>query len=54
MSDALLLAAFGYDVMRIDATRAAFRRRFLADETSTPLTDNERALLQCLIMRKRE
>ena len=54
VSDALLLAAFGYDVMRIDATRAAFRRRFLADETSTPLTDNERALLQCLIMRKRE
>lgn len=52
VSEALLLAAFGYDVTHIDATRAAFRRRFLAVEHETPLTEPERALLQCLIERK--
>lgn len=52
--DALLLAALGYDVTRLDATRAAFRRHFLASESTAALTDNERALLQCLIARKRE
>ena len=52
--DALLLAALGYDVTRLDATRGAFRRHFLADESTAPLNDNERALLQCLILRKRE
>ncbi len=52
--DALLLAALGYDVTRMDATRAAFRRHYLANESTAPLTDNERALLQCLIARKRD
>lgn len=52
--DALLLAALGYDVSRLDAARGAFRRRFLADDSTVSLTDNERALLQCLIARKRE
>ena len=52
--DALLLAALGYDVSRLDAARGAFRRRFLADDSTVSLTDNERALLQCLIARKRD
>ncbi len=52
--EALLLAALGYDVTRLEATRSAFRRHFLASESASPLTDNERALLQCLIARKRE
>lgn len=52
--DALLLAALGYDITRLDATRGAFRRHFLANESTVALTDNERALLQCLIARKRE
>jgi len=52
VSDALLLTAFGYEVTRIEATRAAFRRRFLALEDDYPLTESERALLQCLIERK--
>ena len=52
--DALLLAALGYDVTRLNATRAAFRRHFLAVEDPSELTDNERALLYCLIQRKLE
>ena len=52
--DALLLAALGYDVTRLDPARAAFRRRFLAQESASALNDSERALLQCLIARKRE
>ena len=54
VSDALLLAALGYDVTNMRATTAAFRRRFLAAENQDPLTSDERALLQCLIDRKRE
>ena len=52
--DALLLAALGYDVTRLDPARAAFRRRFLAEESASALNGSERALLQCLIARKRE
>ena len=54
LDDALLLAALGYDVTRLDATRAAFRRHYLAEESGVPLTESDRALLQCLITRKRE
>lgn len=53
-SEALLLAALGYDVTNLKATNAAFRRRFLAVDNEEPLNLNERALLQCLIDRKRE
>lgn len=53
-SDAILLAALGYDVTNLRATAAAFRRRFLASESGEPLNPDERALLQCLIDRKRE
>jgi len=54
VSDALLLAALGYDVTNLKATTAAFKRRFLAVDDETPLTDNDRALAQCLIERRRE
>jgi N-acetylmuramoyl-L-alanine amidase len=54
VSDALLLTAFGYEVTNLRATAAAFRRRYLGTETEEPLTSNERAMLQCLIDRKRE
>ncbi len=53
VSDALLLAAFGYDVTNIRATAAAFRRRFLGSENQEALSVAERGLLQCLIERKR-
>lgn len=53
-SDAVLLAALGYDVTRLDATRAAFRRRFLAQENADALTATESALLHCLVQRKFE
>ncbi len=53
VSDALLLAAFGYDITNARATTAAFRRRFLGVETEVALSVTERGLLQCLIERKR-
>ena len=48
------LAALGYDVTRLDAARAAFRRHFLAEESGGALSERDRALLTCLVMRKRE
>jgi N-acetylmuramoyl-L-alanine amidase len=53
VSDALLLSALGYDVTNMRATVAAFKRRFLGIDTEEPLTPTDRALLQCLIDRKR-
>lgn len=52
-SDALLLAALGYDVSNVNATTAAFKRRFRGIDDETPLSAEDRALLQCLIERKR-
>ena len=52
-SDALLLAALGYDVTNLKATQAAFKRRYRSVDDETPLTSDDRALLQCLIERKR-
>ena len=52
-SDALLLAALGYDVSNLKATSAAFKRRFRGVDDETPLTADDRALLQCLVGRKR-
>lgn len=51
-NDGVLLAALGYDINRIEATLAAFRRRYLAEESGRPLTDQERGLVHCLIQRK--
>jgi N-acetylmuramoyl-L-alanine amidase len=53
VSDALLLSALGYDVTNMRATVAAFKRRFLGIDTEEPLAPTDRALLQCLIDRKR-
>ncbi len=53
VSDALLLSALGYDVTNMRATVAAFKRRFSGIDTEEPMTPNDRALLQCLIERKR-
>jgi N-acetylmuramoyl-L-alanine amidase len=52
-SDALLLAALGYDISNLNATQAAFKRRYRGVDDETPLTEEDRALLQCLIERKR-
>jgi N-acetylmuramoyl-L-alanine amidase len=52
--DAVLLIAFGYDVSNLEAAVGAFRRRFLAQDSASPLTEYDRALLYCLIMRKTE
>ena len=53
-SDALLLTAFGYDVTNLRAAQAAFKRRYRGVDDETPLTTDDRALLQCLIERRRE
>ena len=53
-TDAFLLAAFGYDVSNFTATAAAFKRRFRGMDGDSTLTDDDRALLQCLIQRKME
>jgi N-acetylmuramoyl-L-alanine amidase len=52
--DALLLAALGYDVTRLPAAIAAFKRRWAPDDSSPELSDEQRALLLCLIGRQQE
>jgi N-acetylmuramoyl-L-alanine amidase len=51
-SDALLLAALGYDVSNLEAAAGAFRRHFLGEESVGALSERERALLHCLVLRK--
>ena len=51
-SDALLLAAFGYDVSNLEAAVGAFRRHFLGEESANALSETDRTLLHCLVMRK--
>ena len=53
-SDAFLLAAFGYDIANLNAALAAFKRRFVGIDSTSALTEPERALLTCLIQRKME
>jgi N-acetylmuramoyl-L-alanine amidase len=53
-SDALLLAAFGYDVSNLNAAAAAFKRRFLGVDSDSALSESDRAQLYCLIQRKME
>ena len=50
--DAVELQALGYDIADVGAAVVAFRRHFLADESSRELNDRERALLRCLRLRK--
>jgi N-acetylmuramoyl-L-alanine amidase len=52
--DALLLAAFGYDVSDPAAAISAFKTHFVADGDADTLTDEDRALLNCLIGKKQE
>jgi N-acetylmuramoyl-L-alanine amidase len=47
--DALLLAALGYDVSRLPAAIAAFKRRWAPQDATPDLDEGQRALLRCLI-----
>lgn len=49
---ALLLHAFGYNVTRPDAAAAAFKRRFVPDDASPVITEKDRSILYCLVMKK--
>jgi len=52
--DALLLAALGYDVTRLPAAVAAFKRRWAPDDMTPELDGGQRSLLQCLIRKQQE
>lgn len=52
--DALLLAAFGYDVSDPAAAISAFKTHFAPDDDAEMLTEDDRALLNCLIGKKQE
>lgn len=54
LDSAILLAALGYDVSNLEAAIAAFRRHFLADDASREMTEEDRARLQCLVLKKLE
>lgn len=47
--DATLLAALGYDVTRLPAAVAAFKRRWAPDDATPEVSAGQRAMLQCLI-----
>ena len=49
VDDAALLAALGYDVTRLPAAVAAFKRHWTPEDATPALSDGQRALLQCLI-----
>ena len=50
---ATLLAAFGYEVADERAAIGAFKLHFVPDGDLQTLTDGDRALLACLIDKKR-
>lgn len=52
--DALLLAAFGYDISDLAAAIGAFKTHFVPDGDAGTLTNEDRALLQCLIGKKQD
>ncbi len=47
--DAALLAALGYDVTRLPAAIAAFKRHWAQEDESVTLSAEQQALVQCLI-----
>jgi len=51
--DAVLLAAFGYDVKDLPAAISAFKLHFAPDGDATLLTAADRGMLYCLIGRRR-
>lgn len=50
--DALLLAALGYEVTRLPAAIAAFKRRWAPDDPGPELSAEQRGLLLCLVGRQ--
>lgn len=53
LDSATLLAAFGYDVANLDAAIAAFKRHFAPREELRAMTEEDRARLYCLVLRRR-
>ncbi len=52
MDDATLLAALGYDVSRLEAAVAAFKRHWAPDDAAPELSEAQRGLVQCLIRKQ--
>lgn len=47
-----LLSAFGYEVLNPDAAIAAFKRHYVPDDALREMTEQDRALLHCLVVQK--
>jgi N-acetylmuramoyl-L-alanine amidase len=54
LDSAILLAAFGYDVSNLDAAIAAFKHHYAPDGASPEMTEEDRARLHCLVLKKVE
>lgn len=54
LDSATLLTAFGYDVSDFYAAVVAFKRHFVPHDALREMTEQDRALLRCLISRKQE
>lgn len=54
LDDAVLLQAFGYDVSNVRATIAAFKRRYVPDDPEVVMTEKDRSILYCLVLRTQE
>lgn len=54
LDTALLLQAFGYEVLHLGAAVAAFKRHFVPYDPSQEMTEQDQALLYCLVLHKRE
>jgi N-acetylmuramoyl-L-alanine amidase len=54
IDNATLLNAFGYDVSRPEAAITAFKRRFTPHDVSPEMTEQDRALLYCLLLQKQD
>lgn len=48
----LLLQAMGYKVWNLDAAVAAFKRRFVPEDTSPDMTEKDRSVLYCLVLQR--
>jgi N-acetylmuramoyl-L-alanine amidase len=48
----LLLQAFGYNVMRPETASAAFKRHFVPDDPTTQMSEKDRSILYCLVIKK--
>jgi N-acetylmuramoyl-L-alanine amidase len=52
LDNALLLQALGYNVWNLEATIAAFKRRFVPDDASPAMTEKDRSILYCLVLQQ--